>query len=95
MAKKRVVVNFLEQDSGDCEYGCWNTGYGVEVMVDGKCVHRQEAWASCTNNSSVDFDVLAHVLQGIKTKEGYPVNADHIDFGDPSDYPEEFLDLFT
>ena len=43
MAKKHVVVNFLEQDSGAREYGCWNTGYGVEVMVDGKCVHRQEA----------------------------------------------------
>lgn len=95
MAKKRVVVNFLEEDSGDCEYGCWNTGYGVEVMVDGKCVHRQEAWATCCDNSSVDFTLLAAVLQNIRTEEGYRVNADHIDFGDLSDYPESFLDLFT
>lgn len=96
MAKKLVVINFLEEDSDcGCEYGCWTTGYGVEVLVDGKCIHHQEAWAGCTNTSDVDFTLLAAVLKNIKTKEGFPVNVDHIDFGDLSDYPESFLDLFT
>lgn len=95
MAKKHVIVNLLEEGSGDYGYGCWTTGYGVEVFVDGKCIHRQEPWASCLNHSSVDFTLLALVLRNIKIKERYPVNADHIDFGDLSEYPESFLDQFT
>lgn len=54
----KVELILLEEDNGDCKYGCWNTGYGVEVRVDGEKCYEQEAWASCCDNSTIDWELV-------------------------------------
>lgn len=62
--KHKIDIVYTEVDSGDCELGCWNTGEGVIVKVDGNVVYEVEAWAGCCSNSIVDKeDVLQSLLK--------------------------------
>ena len=61
--KHKIAIVYTEVDSGDCELGCWNTGEGVIVEVDGNVVYEVEAWAGCCDNSIVDKeDMLQNLL---------------------------------
>ena len=84
----RVEIILQEEDSGDCEYGCWNTGYGVLIRVDGKKRYEQPAWATCCNNSSIDWEdvyVFVTITLGIQ-------NASSISWVgfEPEDIPDWF-----
>ena len=62
--KHKIDIVYTEVDSGDCELGCWNTGEGVVVKVDGDTVYEVEAWAGCCDNSTVDKeDMLQNLLK--------------------------------
>ena len=65
--KHKVDIVYTEVDSGDCELGCWNTGEGVIVKVDGSVVYEVEAWAGCCDNSTVNKeDMLQNLLKYFK-----------------------------
>lgn len=87
MSKLRVFIT--AEDSGDCEYGCWNTGYGVEVTKDGELIYEQGAWASCLDCSSVDWQALFEVIREEQNKGDVT-----LDLGkDPEEeYPQWFLE---
>lgn len=87
MSKLRVFIT--AEDSGDCEYGCWNMGYGVEVTKDGELFYEQVAWATCCNNSYVDWQALFEVIREEQNKGDVTV-----DLGEnPEDnYPQWFLE---
>lgn len=96
MMCKYLRIAFTEVDSGDCEYGCWNTGYGVQVYrqsgpgydIDCELIYEQEAWAGCCDSSSVDYEALAEFLKEYTNNDSSYI----LDLGDTSDYPESFLD---
>lgn len=106
MMVKYLRIAFTEADSGDCEYGCWTTGYGVQVYlqstpeydvegtviyeygVEGTVIYEQEAWASCLDSSSVDYDALLKFIKEYTENDSSYI----LDLGDTSDYPESFLD---
>lgn len=84
----RTEIVFQEVDSGDCEYGCWTTGYGVQVRKDGNVIYEQDAWASCFDNSVVDWDELLDFLRtDLKLKSFRGIAFVGID---PEDIPEDF-----
>ena len=60
--KHKIDIVYTEVDSGDCELGCWNTGEGVIVKVDGNTVYEVEAWAGCCDNSTVDKEAMLQSL---------------------------------
>lgn len=95
MMVKYLRIAFTEADSGDCEYGCWTTGYGVQVYlqstpeydVEGTVIYEQEAWAGCCDCSSVDYDELQRFIKEYTENDSSFI----LDLGDTSDYPTSFL----
>ena len=80
--KHKIDIVYTEVDSGDCELGCWNTGEGVIVKVDGNVVYEVEVWAGCCDNSIVDKeDVLQSLLKhfNIDSEVSIQVEDDYYD----------------
>lgn len=96
MMVKYLRVGITEVDNGDCEYGCWNTGYGVQVhlqQVPGdtkteELLYEQQACASCCDRSEIDYDALLEFISRYTEND----NSYVLDLGDTSDYPESFLE---
>lgn len=58
----KIDIVRTECGSGDCELGCYNTGYGGYIMIDGVKVFEEEAWATCCDNSEMSYSELLQEL---------------------------------
>lgn len=58
----KIDIVRTECDSGDCELGCYNTGYGGYIMIDGVKVFEKSAWATCCDNSDISYTELLQEL---------------------------------
>lgn len=58
----KIDIVRTECGSGDCELGCYNTGYGGYIMIDGVKVFEKEAWAGCCDNSEMSYTELLQEL---------------------------------
>ena len=92
--KHKIDIVYTEVDSGDCELGCWNTGEGVIVKVDGNTVYEVEAWAGCCDNSNVDKeDILQNLLKHFNIDSEVSVQSESIQVEDDYyDTPVEDLE---
>ena len=54
----KIDIVRTECGSGDCELGCYNTGYGGYIVIDGVKVFEKEAWATCCDNSEMSYTEL-------------------------------------
>ena len=58
----KIDIVRTECGSGDCELGCYNTGYGGYIIIDGVKVFEKEAWAGCCDNSEMNYTELLQEL---------------------------------
>ena len=88
--KHKIDIVYTEVDSGDCELGCWNTGEGVIVKVDGSVVYEVEAWAGCCDNSTVNKeDMLQNLLKYFKIDSEVSINVEDVEYEDYEDDVDE------
>ena len=85
--KHKIDIVYMEVDSGNCELGCWNTGEGVIVKVDGNVVYDVEAWAGCCDNSTVDKgDMLQSLLKHFNIDSEVNISDEEDECGDYEEY---------
>lgn len=85
--KHKIDIVYMEVDSGDCELGCWNTGEGVIVKVDGNVVYEVEAWAGCCDNSTVNKgDMLQSLLKHFNIDSEVNISNEEDGYGDYEEY---------
>lgn len=60
--KHQIKLEYLYEDNGDCELGCWNDGEGYRLTIDGVVVSEVDAWATCTSNSEHDQNEIFEAL---------------------------------
>ena len=85
--KHKIDIVYMEVDSGKCELGCWNTGEGVIVKVDGNVVYEVEAWAGCCDNSTVDKgDMLQSLLKHFNIDSEVNISDEEDECGDYEEY---------
>lgn len=88
--KHKIDIVYTEVDSGDCELGCWNTGEGVIIKVDGSVVYEVEAWAGCCDNSIVDKeDVLKAILKHFNIDSEVSISVEDDEYGDYEELEDE------
>ena len=88
--KHKIDIVYTEVDSGDCELGCWNTGEGVIVKVDGSVVYEVEAWAGCCDNSTVNKeDMLQNLLKYFKIDSEVSISVEDDVYEDYEDDVDE------
>ena len=88
--KHKIDIVYTEVDSGDCELGCWNTGEGVIVKVDGNTVYEVEAWAGCCDNSIVNKeDMLQSILKHFNIDSEVSISVEDDEY---EDYEEDMVD---
>lgn len=88
--KHKIDIVYTEVDSGDCELGCWNTGEGVIVKVDGNAVYEVGAWAGCCDNSTVNKeDMLQNLLKYFKIDSEVSISVEDGEYEDYEDDVDE------
>lgn len=89
--KHNIDIVYTEVDSGDCELGCWNTGEGVIVKVDGNIVYEVEAWAGCCDNSTVDKeDMLQSLLKHFNIDSEVSISVEDNEYEDYEEVDDEW-----
>ena len=88
--KHKIDIVYTEVGSGDCELGCWNTGEGVIVKVDGSVVYEVVAWAGCCDNSTVNKeDMLQNLLKHFKIDSEVSISVADDEYEDYEDDVDE------
>ena len=77
-----------ECGSGDCELGCYNTGYGGYIVIDGVKVFNKEAWADCFDNSEMSYTELLQELMNHLNIDATITLSDECEYGD-DEYDED------
>lgn len=57
-----IQVKSVEDEHGDCDYGCWNSAYGFEIKVDGVEDESLKPHASCCESESFTAVDLANYI---------------------------------
>ena len=84
--KHKIDIVYMEVDSGNCELGCWNTGEGVIVKVDGNVVYDVEAWVGCDNSTVDKGDMLQSLLKHFNIDSEVNISDEEDECGDYEEY---------
>lgn len=76
----KIDIVRTECDSGDCELGCYNTGYGGYIMIDGVKVFEKEAWAGCCDNSEISYtELLQELMKHLNIEATITLSDEYVD----------------
>lgn len=84
----KIDIVRTECGSGDCELGCYNTGYGGYIMIDGVKVFEKGAWAGCCDNSEMSYtELLQELMKHLNIDAKITFSDEYVDdeYGDYED----------
>ena len=85
----KIDIVRTECGSGDCELGCYNTGYGGYIMIDGVKVFEKGAWAGCCDNSTMSYtELLQELMNHLKIDATITLSDEYVD-DEYEDYEDE------
>lgn len=85
----KIDIVRTECSSGDCELGCFNTGYGGYIMIDGVKVFEKEAWAGCCDNSTMSYtELLQELMKHLNIDTTISLSDEYVD-DDYDEYEDE------
>lgn len=85
----KIDIVRTECGSGDCELGCYNTGYGGYIMIDGVKVFEEEAWATCCSNSKMSYtELMQELMKHLKIDATITLYDEYVD-DEYEDYEDE------
>lgn len=59
-----IKIESVEEDSGDCDNGCWNSAYGYKILVDGVEDDALYPSASCFESTNYGpIDLANYILE--------------------------------
>lgn len=85
----KIDIIRTECVSGDCELGCYNTGYGGYIMIDSVKVFEKAAWASCCDNSKMSYTRLLQELMKHLSIDAKITLSDGYEDDEHGDYEDE------
>ena len=85
----KIDVVRTECGSGDCELGCYNTGYGGYIVIDGVKVFEKAAWAGCCDNSQMSYTELLQQLMNHLKIDATITLSDECEDDEYGDYEDE------